>query len=71
MISVSNENKIKVLKYLKQYHKREGWMPTMAEISGHMGWKSTASAHFALKQLESEGQITTIPGQSRAIRICG
>lgn len=56
-----------VLDFIKSYHGRKGYMPTIREIAGGVGLKSTSAALFHVQQLEQNGRITRAPGASRAI----
>ena len=60
-----------ILTWIRAYVHRHGYPPTVREICGALGLKSTATVHYHLRRLEEQGFIETEPGKKRAIRPVG
>lgn len=56
-----------VLDFLKRYHEKWGYMPTVREIAKAFGFESPASPHALLGKLEGKGYIIRKKGVSRNI----
>jgi repressor LexA len=59
----------KVLGFLKDFHKKKGYPPTLREIAGHFGLKGPRAPQKTLGILEKKGYLRRIPGGSRAIEL--
>lgn len=59
----------RVLSFLKDYHEKEGFPPTLREIAFHFGLRGPKAPQKTLNNLEKKGYIRKIPGGSRAIEI--
>lgn len=59
----------KIFRAINEYIKKEGISPTVREICGLTGLKSTSTVHIHLKILEEEGYISTKKDSPRSIRI--
>ena len=58
-----------VLDLIASFIAANGWPPTRAEISRHMGWSSSNAAGEVLKALDRKGRIQITRGISRGIKI--
>ena len=47
---------------------KEGYAPSMIELSEHFGWQSPNAAHERVKRLVKNGQLTHTPGMARTLR---
>lgn len=59
----------RIYDYLRDYIERNGYPPSVREISEEMGLKSPSTAHFHLKKLEDLGVIVKNSGKGRAIAL--
>lgn len=59
----------KVLEFIVNFNRENGYAPTMREIGDALGIKSSSSVCYIMKYLEREGYIQTIPNKSRVIKI--
>lgn len=60
----------KVFDYIQECC-REGRVPSVREICGATGFKSTSTVHLHLKNLEEKGLITREEGLNRCIKVVG
>lgn len=61
---------MRVLAFISEYIGKYGYAPTMREIMGGSGYKSTASAKYAVEGLIKAGLLETDhPGSPRALRL--
>ena len=58
-----------VYEVIKRRIQSNGEAPTIAEICAELGYRSPATVHRVLAQLEDEQLITRIPNVSRGIRL--
>lgn len=58
-----------VLRFVKEYVKRNQWPPTIGEIAKGLGIASRSTVHSHLGALKAKGYIVIEPGSPRAIRI--
>jgi len=61
----------KVLNFLKDYIRKQGFPPTLREIASHFGLKGPKAPQKSLSILERKGYIRKLPGGSRAIEVLG
>lgn len=61
----------KIYDYIKQCVDNEGFSPSVREICEATGFKSTATVHFHMKNMEIKGILERVPGANRAIRLVG
>lgn len=61
----------KVLNFLKDYIRKQGFPPTLREIASHFGLKGPKAPQKTLSILERKGYIRKLPGGSRAIEVLG
>lgn len=59
----------KILAFLKDHIRSEGYPPTRQEISDHMGYRSANAAQEALQAIARKGAIELRDGTSRGIRV--
>lgn len=59
----------KMLDYITESIKAEGYSPTVRDIREALGIKSTATVHAYLSKLEEKGYIQKQTGKSRTLRI--
>lgn len=64
-----NDNKIKILKFIKDFVLKHGYAPSVREICKKMGLTSTSTVFYHLKKLEDEGLINRDYGKNRAIKV--
>ena len=58
-----------LLEYLRTYIREQGYGPSVREICGALGLRSTATVHYHLRQLAEEGSILYQPGKKRSISL--
>ncbi|MGH7676788.1 MAG: transcriptional repressor LexA [Gemmatimonadales bacterium] len=58
-----------ILDYLGGYIETHGYAPSFEEIAGRFGFRSLATVHEHLSNLERKGYIRRAPNESRAIEI--
>ncbi len=68
MYKLTNRQK-EILLLIKKEIEDTGFPPTRAEISNHLGFKSTNAAEEHLQALAKKGAIKIFPGTSRGIRL--
>ena len=61
----------KVLNFLKDYIRKQGFPPTLREIASHFGLKGPKAPQKSLSILERKGYIRKVPGGSRTIEVLG
>jgi repressor LexA len=61
----------KVLNFLKNYLRKNGFPPTLREIASHFGLKGPKAPQKTIAILERKGYLRKVPGGSRAIEILG
>ena len=64
-----NEKEKKVLEFITDAIRSEGYPPTVRDIQNALHIKSTATVHSYLARLEEKGYIRRDPGKSRSMRI--
>lgn len=57
--------------FIIDYISKNGYSPTIRELGGAVGLKSSSSVYTHLTQLEIEGRIKTKPYSPRAISVVG
>lgn len=65
-----SENERKVFEYIKQ-RLEEGYPPTVREICGEFGFKSTSTAHRYITSLTEKGLLEKGDKQNRALKLVG
>ena len=58
-----------ILAWVKLYAEQHGFAPSVREICGALGLKSTATVYYHLRQLAQQGLISMEPGKKRAVRV--
>ncbi|MGH7645186.1 MAG: transcriptional repressor LexA [Gemmatimonadales bacterium] len=58
-----------ILDYLGDYIQTHGYAPSFEEIAGRFGFRSLATVHEHLSNLERKGYIRRAPNESRAIEM--
>ena len=59
------------LAYIEDYIGRNGFAPSVRDVTRHFGYRSTRSAADLLKALHGKGFIEIAPGVARGIRLIG
>jgi repressor LexA len=59
----------KVLDFIRQYNREQGYPPSVREICVGLALKSTSTAHGYLERLERKGLIRRDPSRPRAIEL--
>ena len=67
----SNERRNRILLYITAYVEQNGFAPSVRELCSMSGYRSTATVHRYMKQLESEGLISHQTAKPRTIVIEG
>ena len=57
------EQREKVLKFMKDYQKKNNFPATFSDIAEHFGWKSDNSAVYHVKRLEKDGLVIKTRGR--------
>ena len=65
------ENERKTYEYVRDCLQGEGYPPSVREICAYCGFRSTSTAHRALKSLTEKGLIEKQDNLNRAIRLAG
>jgi repressor LexA len=65
------ENERKTYEYVRDCLQGEGYPPSVREICAYCGFRSTSTAHRALKSLTEKGLIERQDNLNRAIRLAG
>lgn len=61
----------KIIEYIKQEIRKNGYPPSVREIGAAVGLKSTSSVHNQLHNLERKGYIRRVTSKQRAIEVVG
>lgn len=61
--------KDKAIAFIREKVEANGFPPTTHELMAHLGYRSTASVHVLLSQLQAEGRITRHPHRPRTIQV--
>ena len=64
-----NNNEQKILDFIKEQIKENGYPPSVREICAAVGLKSTSSVHSYLNKLAEKGYITKTGLKTRALRV--
>ena len=64
-----SEKRNEILRFVRDYIEAHGYGPSVREICGAVGLKSTATAHYHLRLLKQEGLLKMEDGKKRAISI--
>lgn len=60
----------RVREFIAQYLEAHGFAPSVREIEGAVGLKSTSAVLYHLRALEEEGELRREPYISRGITLC-
>ena len=55
----------KILEYVRQFSKENGFAPSVREIGAAVGLKSTASVSYHLQQLQAQGLLQSSDSKGR------
>jgi len=58
-----------LIEFLSSYQAAQGFLPSVREVMDFLGVRSTNTAHYHLKRLESEGYLRRLKGRARAFRL--
>lgn len=58
-----------ILGFVQLHFRQMSYWPSIREIQGHFGFKSTNAVMGHLRALERKGYISRVPGQARAFRV--
>lgn len=64
-----SETQRAILDFITSYQKRNGFIPSYAEMAANVGLHSSASVSYQLDQLAAKGYIARSFGKARAIKI--
>lgn len=59
----------KVVEAIDAAIRRNGWPPTMRELSAAFGWSGPSAAIAHIRYLERKGWLVRMPNQARAMRV--
>ena len=62
-----NEKEKAIYDYINETIRKEGYSPTVRDIQGALGIKSTSTVHAYLSRLQEKGLIRKDPGKSRTL----
>lgn len=57
--------------FMTQRKQETGIMPTLQEISDHLGYNSKSRVYGLLESMQERGVIRRLPGKARAVEIVG
>jgi repressor LexA len=63
------ERQREMLNFIQSFVRKNGFWPSIRDLQGHFGFKSTNAVIGHLRALESKGVLSRIPGQARTFRI--
>ena len=63
------EREQKILSFMKKEIRQKGYPPTVREICGALGIKSTSTVHKDIESLVKQGYIVKDPSKPRALNI--
>jgi repressor LexA len=63
------EQQAAILDFIAEHIDLFGWAPSVREIGGHVGLRSTSTVHHHLRRLEELGLIVRGSRQSRATSV--
>ena len=63
------EREQKILEYMKEEIRTKGYPPTVREICGALGIKSTSTAHKDIESLVKQGYLVKDPSKPRALMV--
>lgn len=66
-----SEREQRILEYMREYVAKWGYPPTVRDIAGALGIKSTSTVHKSIAALEKAGAIKKQAGKRRAMDIVG
>lgn len=64
-----SDTQIEVLKFIDKFMKKNGYSPTLHEISTVMGWAADSTAYDSLEGLVRLGYIRREKGKVRSIKL--
>ena len=65
-----DENKlIKVMDYIRRFSEENGYTPSVREIGGYCGIKSTATEHSYIERLQEKGYLNKAENKKRAVTL--
>lgn len=62
-----SENREKILAFIQNFIRENGYSPSVREIGDGVGLKSTSSVHYQLDQLQKAGLLTAGNGKNRTV----
>ena len=62
-----SQTDLDVLKFYRDHHKSEGYPPSLATVSKHMGWKSANTAYDHADKLREAGKLVKKGSTPRAV----
>ncbi|MBQ7567134.1 MAG: transcriptional repressor LexA [Oscillospiraceae bacterium] len=62
-----SNNRERILAFIQDFIRENGYSPSVREIGDGVGLKSTASVHYQLAQLQRAGLLTADSGKNRTI----
>lgn len=65
------ERQNQVYEFLRSYMRAQGRAPSIKEIGGHLGIRSTNGVHKMLVALETKGYVTRTPHEARGLQLVG
>ena len=62
-----SDNRERILAFIQDYIRKNGYSPSVREIGDGVGLKSTSSVHYQLSQLQRAGLLTADSGKNRTV----
>lgn len=69
LIKQGEKRRDKMVKFIAQYHTKNGYAPTFSEIGEAVGLTSTNSVSDHIERLVAEGRVKVAPGVPRSISV--
>jgi repressor LexA len=69
LIAQGIDKRRQILRFIRDYQRRQGMAPTIAEITNAMGYASKNAVRTHLQQLAQEGWVTFEHYRHRSLRV--
>jgi predicted ArsR family transcriptional regulator len=67
-LTAGDQRRRDIIKFIKAYHRKNGYAPSIQQIGDHLGIGKTAVRHH-LDALQKVGKVAWEPGYGRSIRV--
>lgn len=62
-----SDNREKILSFVQEFIRENGYSPSLREIGAGVGLKSVSSVHYQLEQLQKSGLLSADSGKNRSL----